>query len=113
MQKAFSVGFNQGYKNIIIIGSDCIDLTTSIIENAFSCLQHNDFVIGPAKDGGYYLLGMNKEHIQVFENKKWSTVSVYRETIADFKSLEGTYAVLPELSDIDEVTDLKTPSLWL
>lgn len=62
--------------------------------------------MGPAKDGGYYLLGMNRLHPQVFNNKTWSTNSVSTETISDFKKLGLQFNLLQELSDVDEEKDL-------
>ena len=58
MQHAFTEVFNMGYQRAIIIGSDMYDLTTQELEDAFLKLEDNNFVIGPAQDGGYYLLGM-------------------------------------------------------
>ncbi len=70
MKEAFEQGFEDDYEKIVIIGSDCLELSVSILENAFKELDHHETVIGPAKDGGYYLLGMNKFIPQLFENKK-------------------------------------------
>lgn len=106
MQHAFQLLFAKGYTGIIIIGSDCYELTTEIIDAAFHKLQPHDLIIGPSTDGGYYLLGMKKLHNCLFEHKAWSTVSVLNETINDAKMLELTYALLPSLNDIDDGQDL-------
>jgi glycosyltransferase A (GT-A) superfamily protein (DUF2064 family) len=81
-------------------------LTEEILKNSFLKLQTNDAVIGPAKDGGYYLLGMRKFITEVFKNKKWSTATVGKDTINDFKRLGLIHFVLPVLSDVDREEDL-------
>lgn len=105
MLNAFKNGFDEGYKKIIIIGSDLFDLTPNHIEQAFSYLDSNDVVIGPAKDGGYYLLGLTKLHEQIFKNKDWGTSSVRKDTLKDLK--ENTIHLLEELNDIDIFEDIK------
>ena len=60
MSYAFAEGFQQGYDKILIVGSDLLDINTALIEDAFEKLDKTDFVLGPAKDGGYYLLGIEK-----------------------------------------------------
>ena len=69
MNYAFKQGFDEGYKNIIIIGSDIYDLIQLDIEKAFTMLEHNNYVLGPAADGGYYLLGMRRLNETIFRNK--------------------------------------------
>ncbi|MEO1049050.1 MAG: TIGR04282 family arsenosugar biosynthesis glycosyltransferase [Bacteroidota bacterium] len=112
MSNAFKAGFENGYESICIIGSDCYELSEEILASAFQALSGNhETVVGPAKDGGYYLLGMNKHHRALFENKAWSTDEVYPKTIADFESLGLSYSVLPTLSDIDQEKDLEGTDL--
>lgn len=106
MSQAFRNGFKSGYDSICIIGTDCFELTAGMVEEAFSKLQSYDTVIGPANDGGYYLLGMNTPYSEFFKNKLWSTNSVYEATIHDFKALELKYYELPILTDVDEEKDL-------
>jgi rSAM/selenodomain-associated transferase 1 len=91
--------------NVVIIGSDCASLTPQIVNQAFEKLEENDFVIGPAQDGGYYLLGMNKFMPSVFENIEWSTESVFEKTIQNIEHLNKKYDLLPTLSDIDYEED--------
>ena len=86
---------------VIIVGSDCASLTSEILENAISILKEKDFVIGPAIDGGYYLLGMNTFQPSVFENIEWSTEQVFLQTVAKIEALKMNYGLLPALSDID------------
>lgn len=106
MANAFMRGFQAGYRSICIIGTDCPELTSATVEEAFARLHSNDTVIGPAKDGGYYLLGMKTYHPALFINKLWSTNSVCEATIHDFKTLGLNYHELPVLADVDEERDL-------
>lgn len=106
MQHAFYKVFEQGYQKTCIIGSDCYDLTSELINRAFDALNDNDFVVGPSEDGGYYLLGMKKLEPQLFQNKTWSTATVYPDTIRDFQSMGSSYFSLPMISDVDVEADL-------
>ena len=110
MFHAFQDSFDKGYKQVIIIGSDCLELDEEQINNAFQSLQEEQIVIGPATDGGYYLLGMNSLHPALFVNKQWSSDTVYEDTLADIKAAGLTVTILRELNDIDEEADLP-PSL--
>lgn len=111
MMKAFEEVFELKYDSVCIIGSDCYELNTTIIEEAFQELQTKDAVIGPTFDGGYYLLGMNNLKKELFENKQWSTDSVFSDTVADFKKLTLNYSSLVKLNDIDEEKDV--PTHWI
>nr|WP_279344254.1 TIGR04282 family arsenosugar biosynthesis glycosyltransferase [Gramella jeungdoensis] len=105
MKNAFLEGFEEGYKRIVIIGTDLYELKTEDIEKAFSHLKDNDYVLGPANDGGYYLLGMNSLNSEVFKNKAWSTSSVFRDTLKD---MEGSKVkLLSTQNDIDVLDDIK------
>lgn len=105
MRNAFQKGFNDGYNKIIIVGSDLYDLNTNVINKAFKQLEQYDTVIGPAQDGGYYLLGMKSLHASVFDIKNWGTETVYKQTIAKLNT-KSVY-VLETLNDIDYVEDLE------
>lgn len=106
MEKAFKSGFSEGYKSICIIGTDCLELTRNIIEEAFRKLLTHDIVIGPANDGGYYLLGMNYFYNKLFRNKRWSSNTVLADTLADTRMLGLTSWQLETLTDVDEEKDL-------
>jgi len=109
MNRAFEAAFERyGYQKVVIIGSDCADLTADIITTAFQQLEQHDTVIGPANDGGYYLLGMNRLFTAVFEEKYWSTPSVFEDTMADIETAGLTCYMLPELTDIDNQEDLES-----
>lgn len=108
MCAAFEDGFNSHFGSIVIIGSDCPTLTTDILEAAFEALSTHDMVMGPAWDGGYYLMGMNALFKNVFLNKKWSTSTVLEDTVSDIISAGLTYFTLPTLRDIDTAADLQS-----
>ena len=105
MKAAFQEVFSADYKNVLIIGSDCLQLNSKIIEDAFTMLEEKDTVIGPAKDGGYYLLGMSIMQNFIFENKEWSTAAVFSDTIHDIEQHQLSVGLLPELLDVDTEED--------
>ena len=105
MQNAFEYLFNKNYEKIVIIGSDCLELTASIIEQGFSELCNADVVIGPARDGGYYLLGLKRNCPSLFQNIEWSTNGVLEQTIITCHENNLNYSMLELLSDIDEAED--------
>ncbi len=106
MQNAFELLFDKGYERIVIIGSDCYELTSAIIEDAFNKLETSEVVIGPAKDGGYYLLGLTRPIPALFTGITWSTNTVYTSTVKVLNSLGISYDTTPVLSDIDTEDDL-------
>lgn len=106
MLNSFSDQFKSGYSRIIIIGTDCPDLKQEYIQQAFDLLKTYDIVIGPAADGGYYLLGMSELHPELFKNVTWSTSGVYKQTVDIIFKLALTHAELPVLRDLDNEDDL-------
>jgi len=105
MLHAFKEGFKNGYENIIIIGSDMYDITSEELMEAFTKLDNNDFVVGPAEDGGYYLLGMRKLKPSIFAHKEWGTQTVLKDTLQDLYN-EST-ALLEVKNDVDYFSDIK------
>jgi rSAM/selenodomain-associated transferase 1 len=106
MQGAFTAEFLHGYTSIVIIGTDCPDLDEASISLAFKQLEVSDVVVGPALDGGYYLLGLSAMHNELFEGITWSTPSVLTETIQIAERLSLSMAFTPEKQDIDTLEDL-------
>ena len=103
---SFEFAFKDPDNNrVIIIGTDCAEITTAIIDDAFTELENHDFVIGPANDGGYYLLGMNAFYPEVFEKIEWSTSTVYASTIDRIKAIGKSVYTLPSLNDVDTIND--------
>lgn len=111
MSHAFESGFKQGAEKMVIIGSDCPDISTEIIEQAYYALKTSDVVIGPAKDGGYYLLGMNHYYPELFTGIEWSTGRVLFQTMEKIRKASLGVYLLPELIDIDTEDDLDN-STW-
>ncbi len=105
MADAFRQAFAAGADRVLIIGSDCPELTGDLLNVAFSQLEHHDFVLGPTPDGGYYLLGMRTFEPTVFEGIAWSTESVRAVTLEKIRALGMSCALLPELSDVDTEAD--------
>jgi rSAM/selenodomain-associated transferase 1 len=106
MHTAFAAAFGAGAAKAIIIGTDCPELTPDLLTKAFAQLDTHDVVLGPALDGGYYLLGMKQLIPDFFLQKAWSTASVRPTTLADAARLGLRVALLPPLADVDTAEDL-------
>jgi len=109
MRNGFINGFAMGYKRVVLIGSDIPDLPMKYIEEGFKSLKEMDAVIGPAYDGGYYLIGFNQSTFspQVFEGMAWGTENVFDETMKKLKRFRRAVHTLPYQRDIDTAEDLK------
>lgn len=105
MQSAFETAFEAGAEKALIIGSDCPDLSAEILEKAFQALDTNDAVLGPASDGGYYLLGLKTMDPALFRDITWSTDTVLQKTLEKLENQSKKYTLLPVLSDIDTERD--------
>jgi len=110
MYNAFDTVFKRGYKKVIIIGTDTPDVSMNIVQSAISVLDNYNVVIGPANDGGYYLLGFKLKLIDLFSGIEWSSSSVFDDTIEKLKNSKINYFMLDELIDIDTLEDLQN---WL
>ena len=106
ISKAFESELAQ-YQKVCIVGTDCAELTTNHINDAFVQLNAHNFVLGPANDGGYYLLGMKQFEASLFEGIAWSTDLVLKQSIDKIDSIKSTYHLLPELVDVDTIEDWK------
>lgn len=104
MQTAFSEILSK-HQKAVIIGSDCAELNRDDIERAFEELEENDVVIGPAKDGGYYLLGMNHLQLFLFKDMPWSEDGVLDQSIMRVQDRGLNYSLLNMKSDIDRIED--------
>lgn len=105
MYRAFLEGFKKGHKKIVIIGSDLYDLQLKDLETAFRQLDTSDYVLGPALDGGYYLLGMKTLNKKLFHNKDWGSATVLEDTLQDLKNCN--VHLLEPKNDIDVYDDIK------
>ncbi len=102
---AFETVHQEGDKTIII-GSDCPGISTDLIQQAFTVLDNFSIVLGPAEDGGYYLLGLNEKDSSLFEGISWSTDQVLKQTYQKAIQAEKSVKLLISLSDIDTEDDL-------
>lgn len=107
MQDAFTNGFNQGYKKIVLIGTDLPELSEKIIEDAFQYLDKEEVVFGPSEDGGYYLIGLTSLYKCLFTNKPWSTPELLKSTLQELKEKNINASLMQTLNDIDTFDDLK------
>jgi glycosyltransferase A (GT-A) superfamily protein (DUF2064 family) len=107
MSNAFKNSFENGFDQIVLIGSDLPDISKNIIETSFSALKQSNTVFGPAQDGGYYLVGMNSFSPSIFINKPWSQPNLLKSTLIE----TSDYSLLIELNDIDTIEDLKNSHL--
>ncbi|MEM6522985.1 MAG: TIGR04282 family arsenosugar biosynthesis glycosyltransferase [Bacteroidota bacterium] len=111
MSNAMADGLSKGYRSVVLVGADIYDLTSDIIDYGFQKLTRSDVVIGPAKDGGYYLIGLKSEQREIFNIEKWSVSSVLKDTLNLVNTLGLSYQLLDELNDIDDLDDLKETDL--
>jgi rSAM/selenodomain-associated transferase 1 len=105
MQQAVLRSFSQGASRVIIIGTDCPDLTGDILETAFQSLENVDIAIGPAQDGGYYLLGLRYPIPELFDHIDWGTERVLTQTQTHIAQKHYKTYYLPVLRDIDRPED--------
>lgn len=102
-----------GVESIVVIGTDCYEFTSKHLNDAFLALESNDYCIGPAIDGGYYLIGTNRADEEVFLNKEWSTATVFEEAKANIKAIGKSVGILEIVPDVDYEEDLKTLRQYL
>ncbi|HEX8454904.1 MAG TPA: TIGR04282 family arsenosugar biosynthesis glycosyltransferase [Longimicrobium sp.] len=110
MEAAFRAALEEGADRVVIIGSDLPELSAALLRRAFAELESHPAVIGPARDGGYYLLGLRTMIEGLFDGIPWSTDEVLARTLERLRAAGIEPAVLDTLSDVDEVDDL--PAGW-
>lgn len=110
MSKAMAEIFKQDYKKVVLIGSDIPTIDTTTIVRAFSNLDNYDIVLGPSKDGGYYLVGSKKAQPGLFQDIFWSTSFVLGQTIQKARKLKLEVVQIEIKSDIDTYGDVV--ELW-
>ncbi|MBD1890971.1 TIGR04282 family arsenosugar biosynthesis glycosyltransferase [Coleofasciculus sp. FACHB-SPT9] len=106
MKSAFQTAFAAGIEGVAIVGTDCPGLDAKIMAQAFEQLNGHDLVLGPAMDGGYYLIGLRRMIPELFEGINWGTSEVREKTVAIAISLGLAVAYLPPLFDVDRPEDL-------
>jgi len=108
MEDAFKAAFNNGADHAIGIGTDVPGLSSVVLHQAFENLSNHDVVLGPAADGGYYLIGMNSFHPELFVGIDWGTEQVYEQTLKICTRFGLRAAELLMLNDVDRPEDLRT-----
>uniref|UniRef100_UPI004049889E TIGR04282 family arsenosugar biosynthesis glycosyltransferase n=1 Tax=Fulvivirga sp. TaxID=1931237 RepID=UPI004049889E len=111
MYYAIEEGISNGYQQVALIGTDIYTLTTDIIIKSFDLLNESDIVLGPAEDGGYYLIGMKRLEPSIFGLKEWSHSEVFSQTVKLIKNQGMSYSTTQTLNDIDKPEDLKGTDL--
>lgn len=106
---AARMAFDAGAQRLAIIGTDCPALTADILQKALEALERCDLVLGPASDGGYYLIGLSRFHAELFESMPWSTDRLLAQTLKTAERIGLTVELLPVLDDVDLPEDL---SVW-
>ena len=107
MANAFAEAFKRNYKKIVIIGTDCPYLKAGHMKQAFDSLRQKDLALGPATDGGYYLIGLSRNEKSLFKNISWGTDAVLAETLNIAAERGLSIDLLDTLSDVDRPEDLK------
>ncbi len=107
MRRVFEKAFAQGTPGALLTGSDLPDISSDILQKAVTALNTHDVVLGPAADGGYYLIGMKRYHPELFAGINWGTEHVAEQTRAAIKRCGLTCAEVSELSDVDRPADLE------
>jgi len=106
MLNAFRHSISLKYAKTVIIGTDCLELTNSLLSKSFDLLDDSDLVLGPATDGGYYLIGLKAVVETIFQDIQWSTEKVLKQTINKAKEIKLSYKFLDFNNDIDTLEDL-------
>lgn len=108
MKHAMQAAFAEGFRRVLIIGSDIPDFPPELLTKAFLDLDRQDAAVGPSYDGGYYLIGFRKDTFipEVFDDIPWSTRDVYRATLAKIQKEDLELIRLPDWNDVDTIWDL-------
>ncbi|MEF8787743.1 MAG: TIGR04283 family arsenosugar biosynthesis glycosyltransferase [Planctomycetota bacterium] len=107
MRMCFRGAFREGCDRVVLVGSDCPGVTATIFQGAFERLHGRDLVLGPAQDGGYYLVGLRRRAPGLFDGPSWGSSTVLRQTLRKAGSLGLTHALLQTLQDVDTPEDLQ------
>lgn len=107
MAAAFRRHFREGARRVLLIGSDCPGVDSRLVSAALAELDRHDLILGPAYDGGYYLIGLRRSVPQLFRGVAWSAVLVLEQTLARASQLGLHPALLPTLRDVDTASDAR------
>lgn len=108
MRNSFMYAFSHGYGRAVLAGSDIPELSLPLVRQALEALSGSDAVLGPAADGGYYLIGFRREGfcLEVFDGMRWGSDRVLADTRKVLQGSGKSCALLPELNDVDTMEDL-------
>lgn len=106
LQRAFAAAFHSGATRVIVVGADCPALSPQHLDEAFNALSDHDLVLGPAADGGYYLIGLRRPAPQLFHHIAWGTGTVLAATLRLARAMQLTIHQLEQLADVDRPEDL-------
>jgi rSAM/selenodomain-associated transferase 2/rSAM/selenodomain-associated transferase 1 len=106
MARSFQDAFQMGSQRVIVIGTDCPSLDVALLEMAFAQLETHELVLGPAEDGGYYLIGLSRFIPDLFIGIPWGSDQVFDLTLKLAQQQNLSYFLLPQHSDIDRPEDL-------
>lgn len=113
MARATEGAFRRGASSVILLGGDCPYVTPQLVEETTRELVNHEVVIGPAVDGGYYLLGLNRPDARLFEDIAWSTETVFPVTLERVKEEGLTVKILPTLEDVDDLQSLTRAEAYM
>jgi rSAM/selenodomain-associated transferase 1 len=105
LEQTFTNHFSRSPERLVVIGADCPEVAPTDIQTAWSALEATDVVLGPATDGGYWLIGLKAPRPALFQNMPWSTDTLLKETLGRAAGLGLTVATLRTLSDVDTLGD--------
>lgn len=105
LERAFADAFAAGARRVVVIGSDCPEVRTADIRDAWQALAGADVALGPAQDGGYWLIGLAQPQPRLFTDLPWSTADVFRQTVERARALGLRVARLRQLADVDTAAD--------
>lgn len=106
MNGAFAWGKDQGYSQMVLVGSDIPGVDAELLQNGMGSLESHEVVIGPSTDGGYYLIGLRQPDNSLFEKIEWSTPTVLEQTRERIAEQQLSLFLLPALQDVDTIEDL-------
>jgi rSAM/selenodomain-associated transferase 1 len=105
LSRAFDAAFAHGFQKVAVIGSDCVELEPAIFSQAWEALENVEGAIGPAEDGGYYLMALRQPCAALFEEIPWSTEEVFEKTVQRAQTAGIGFHRLPKLRDVDTEED--------
>ncbi len=107
LRRAFAQAFAQGARRVVVIGADCPGLGPALFAQAFGALEREDLVLGPAMDGGYYLIGLNQPAPALFADIPWGSEKVLTATLEQAQAMALSTHLLEPLADVDRPEDLR------